>query len=183
MQAEKKFNIPVERFPENRRGPNIFPDVPYPNAGNAELLPVVYPEATEAYKNFFDVDEENIVQFRHRRANGTVNKHEGEGQQIAKSMLLGYLQSNMDDKLGAKFGMCWRFPYGDCDARIYPEELLAILDPENEEEMTLYRQYKDGFNEKFYAGQRGGERSGERNGKRKTRKTKRTKKTRGTRTA
>lgn len=145
--ADKKFNVPTEAFPNNNKTPTVYPNVPYPNVGNTDLIPIVHPEATEQFKNFYDVDDENIVQFRHKRSDGTVNMHAGEGEQIAKSMLLNYISSLMDQKDTNKFGMCWQYP--TCTARMYPEEILAIVDKEDPSEMQIYQQYKDGFNEKY----------------------------------
>ncbi len=158
MTAEKKFLAETAAFPNNVvRAPENYPDIAYPNAGDAELLPIVHAEATDDIKNHYDVDDESIVQFRHRLPDGTVNMHAGAGEQIAKSMLFNYVSSTMDQQDSQKFGMCWQYP--TCKARLYPQELLAVLDQVEEKdpaEQRIYEQYKTAFNAKFAAAQRGG---------------------------
>jgi hypothetical protein len=157
-----KYNISTGTFPNNVSRPTVYPNIPYPNVRNPDLMPIVHKEATEEFTNHYDVDDKHIVQFRHKRADGTINNHTGDGNQISKSMLLNYINSLADQKGTEKYGMCWQYP--TCTARMYPEEILAIVDQENEEEMKTYQQYKDGFNEQFYVA---------RGGKRRTRRQKR----------
>jgi hypothetical protein len=174
MQTTKKFAVNNSAFPNNApKEERVYPNIPYPNVGNPELLPVVHKTATNAFKNHYNVDEENIVQFRHRKADGSVNNHSGEGEQISKSMLFNYVQSTFDQKESAKFGMCWQHP--TCTARLYPEELLAIIDQVEEkdpDDSRIYEIYKKAFNEKFAAAVQGGkQKTRTRKGKRKYHRT------------
>ena len=165
---EKKFNnfVGNDRFPIPVVKNNVYTNVPYPNAN---LLPTVYPEATDTMRNAtedFSGDTENIVRFRHRMADGTVNEHAGPFQQIALDGLMNYISSMLSQQSEA-FGKCWQFsdsiatmyPEGanppKCTAKLYPEELLKAIEaseltPEiREKYMKLYNSYKIGFNKKF----------------------------------
>jgi hypothetical protein len=149
METSKKFAVNTSAFPNNApTEERVYSNIPYPNVGNPELLPIVHATATNVVKNYYDVDEENIVQFRHKMADGAVNTHAGEGEQISKSMLFNYIQSTFDQKESDKFGMCWQYP--SCTARMYPDELLSILNQaDNPEDRRIYEIYKRAFNEKF----------------------------------
>ncbi len=169
VMEEKKFNVSLNVFRSEDR--EEYGDVQYPDASNTDLMPIVYPKETEQFKNHYDVDDENIIQFRHKIADGTVNNHNGPGEQISRSMFVNYLNSLNDQKDADKFGHCWMYP--TCTARLYPEEVLSVIDQTNADEMNTYKRYKDEFNYKFRA---------QKGGYRKTRKTKRVLK-RGTRVA
>jgi len=116
-QNRQRFNIPDSNFPPNVANNNVAaPSVPYPNAANPALFPVVH---AEGYDPVAMEDVPNAVQFRHRKADGTINNH--EDTYIGIDTLFRNIFS--DDK---PFGMCWNYA-GGCTARIYPQELASIL--------------------------------------------------------
>ncbi len=114
-------------------------------------------------------DDENIVQFRHRMADGTVNEHAGPNQQIALDNLMGYLRDMTTQQASADFGLCWQHanlyvttiadeahPPPKCTARLYPQEVLAAIeaatytDPAKKEaDLKVYNAYRVAFNKKF----------------------------------
>ncbi len=177
IQAEKKFNSPVAntRFPLPSELPTppryVYESPAYPDAANPDLLPLVYAKADNAYKNSaYNVfgDDENIVQFRHRMADGTVNTHAGANQQIALGRLIGYLQHMCDTPQSVDFGMCWQHAHDGytmvndkahmppkCTAKLYPEEVLAAIqkatvdDATNLQYMNVYKLYQKRFAERF----------------------------------
>jgi hypothetical protein len=156
IQKTGKYNRAVANalYPlpsELPKPPKYIYSVPtYPDAANPDLLPLVFDKATDAIKNsaanVFGY-EENIVQFRHRMANGAVNKHDGPNQQVALDRLMGYIKLVSETPNSNDFGMCWQHKldnYGvndflddkehkppKCTARLYPEELLHILQKAN----------------------------------------------------
>ncbi len=181
IQRNKKYNELVSNNmfnnPSNLPPPPdyIYSDASYPDAGNPNLLPIVYPKATATHKNSaYSVfsDDDNIVQFRHRTADGRINKHDGPNQQVALSRLMGHIRT-MNDSTGSEdFGKCWQHTYDNyykldfldnkkvrppqCTARLYPEEILHAInsatytDPsEKEGYLNILAYYKKLFVEKF----------------------------------
>ncbi len=177
IQAEKKFNSPVAntRFPLPSELPAppryVYESPVYPDAANPDLLPLVYAKADNVYKNSaYNVfgDDENIVQFRHRQKDGTVNTHAGANQQIALGRLIGYLQHMCDTPQAADFGMCWQHAHDGytmvndkahmppkCTAKLYPEEVLSAIqkatvdDATNLQYMNVYKLYQKRYAERF----------------------------------
>ena len=115
--ARQQFNHPNTKFPPNVANNNVaVASAPYPNAANPALFPVVH---AEGYDPVVMEDVSNAVQFRHRKADGTINNH--TDTYIGIDTLFRNIFS--DDK---PFGMCWNYA-GGCTARIYPQELASIL--------------------------------------------------------
>lgn len=178
IESEKQYNDMVSnaRFPLPSELPPppkyIYASPVYPDASNPDLLPLVYPKADNTYKNSaYNVfgDDENIVQFRHRMANKSVNTHAGHNQQIALGRLIGYLQHICDTPQAADFGMCWQHATdaytmvndkahmpSKCTAKLYPEEVLAAIEKARYEDevtkphyMNIYKLYQKQFAERF----------------------------------
>lgn len=179
---EKKYNRIVSN--------NLFP-LPVAEAEreivnvvspNAALLPTVYPKATETMKNsteHLSGDDENIVQFKHRMADGSINDHAGPNQQIALDGLMNYLNDLLIRQTSPDFGFCWQ--HADyflttlqdeahappkCTARLYPAEMLAAVEgavydsaEKKAQHMTIYNAYRVAFNRKFVAAVGGRRRS------------------------
>jgi hypothetical protein len=148
IQKTKKFNRVVanDKYPlpsELPKSPKYIYSIPtYPDAANPDLLPLVFDKATDAIKNsaanVFGY-EENIVQFRHRMANGQINTHDGPNQQVALDRLMGHIKLLNETPNSENFGMCWQHKldnYGvddflddkehkppKCTAKLYPDEL------------------------------------------------------------
>jgi ankyrin repeat protein len=181
IETQKKYNKPVanNRFPLPSELPAppkyVYSDPTYPDASNPDLLPLVYSKATNTIKNSaYDLfgDDDNIVQFRHRMANGNVNNHDGPNQQIALDRLIGAISLMNETPASVDFGMCWQHAkdaYDNidmldnkahkppkCTAKMYPDEVLhAIQSATYSDELTkeqhlgVYAYYKKLFGEKF----------------------------------
>jgi hypothetical protein len=147
--AEKKFNVPINVFP-NTKADRTYPDIPYPDAKNRDLMPILHEHGDEKMLVDYNFDTDNMVQFRHRMMDGTINNHDKAGEQISRSMLLNYIYSMRDDRMQEAYGRCWQYP--KCTALLYPEELLAIIDQSDPEQVKTYTLYKDGFNIRFADG-------------------------------
>ena len=128
VRTLRKWTIPMNRYlPNNTRrannsnnSNNAIVNVPYPNAANPELLPIVHPMGTNAVTLTDDVP--NVVQFRHRQKNGVINTHDDTFVGI-DTLFRKVLN---ESRYGEALGRCWAYP--DCDAKIYPAELRHILD-------------------------------------------------------
>ncbi len=145
--ANDKYPLPSE-LP---KPPNYIYSIPvYPDAGNSDMLPLVFDKATDTIKNsaaYVFGYEENIVQFRHRMSNGQINTHDGPNQQVALDRLMGHIKLLNETPNSEDFGMCWQHKldnYGvddflddkehkppKCTAKLYPDELLHILQKAN----------------------------------------------------
>jgi hypothetical protein len=173
--ARKEYNYGVrnELFPLPPDEPNrVYANLAYPNASNTSLQPLVFANADETHRNVMEHlsgDTENIVQFRHRMADGTINNHDQPNQQIALDNLMGYLKNMATQQNSADFGMCWQHANiylttvtdpthlpPKCTARLYPAEILAAIEgatyasPANKEkDMQVYNAYRVAFNRKF----------------------------------
>ena len=148
----------------------VYPNITYPNGAGADpLLPILHTEGDDAQT--YETEVRPVIQFVHRRQNGEVNLHQDE--YIGLKNYFNLLQSRNDEYAqgrGGDIGMCWNFP--DCDARIHPQEILAILTrldtnagdyPEvTAEDKARYRQiyntYKKLYNKLFRAPVAGGRR-------------------------
>jgi hypothetical protein len=145
----KQFLLSSDEFGERKHNAesNVHAIISYPDAGNPDLMPIVHEHATNTIKNAYFADDANIIQFRHRMPNGTINNHSGDGQQISKAMFITFLQSFAENRSQKAFGMCWKYP--ECKARLYPDEVKAVLDLTDEAEKHEYELYAEEFNRKF----------------------------------
>ncbi len=155
MLETKKFNIPNTNFPLAVPEITNAPNIPY----NGQL-PIIHPTETEAFTNAMYIDDSNIIQFRHLKADGkTMNNHEGPGQQISREGFVGWLKDVMADPTAFRFGKCWQFKTAAqltalsasekalvCDAVLHPAEVKAALDMEDEEQRKLAEGYHKAFN-------------------------------------
>ncbi len=154
MLETKKFNIPNTNFPLSVPEITNAPNIPY----NGQL-PFIHPEKTAMVENAYGMDDFNIIQFRHRKADGTMNNHAGPGQQISREAFVGWLKDVMADPIAFRFGRCWQFKTAAqltaltitekalmCDAILHPAEVKAALDMEDEEQRKLAEGYHKAFN-------------------------------------
>jgi hypothetical protein len=154
MLETKKFNIPNTNFPLTISLVENAPNIPYNG-----LMPIVHPIETEAFQNAMYIDDSNIIQFRHRKADGSMNNHDGPGQQISREAFVGWLKDVLADPTSFRFGRCWQFKTAAqltaltaaqkahvCDAILHPEEVKAALDMADEEQRKLAEGYHKAFN-------------------------------------
>ncbi len=154
MLAEKKFNIPNTNFPLT-----LPPTENAPNVPNTAEPPIVHPSETEAFTNALYIDDANIIQFRHKKANGAWNRHEGQGQQISREAFIAFLKSMLENPTAEEFGKCWQYKTRSqqaalnatqkalvCDAPLHPEEVKAALDLTDAEQARLAEGYRKAFN-------------------------------------
>ncbi len=170
---KKVYNAAVanSRFPAPQaEAEAVYANVQYPNASNTSLQPLVFAEGDVEHRNVWDSDnKENIVQFRHRMADGTINEHAGPNQQIALDNLMNYLGHMATEQSSADFGLCWQHsdnyltifadeahPPPKCTARLYPAEVLAAIEgavykkpTDKEKDLKVYNAYRVAFNKKF----------------------------------
>lgn len=153
----KKFNIPNTNFPLTLPPVENAPNVPY--AGEA---PIVHETETETFTNAMYMDDTNILQFRHKKANGEWNRHEGPGQQISRVGFVEWLKQMVGNPTVEGFSKCWQFATRNqqqrlsevqkalvCDAVLHPEEVKAALDMEDAEQARLAEGYRKAFNAAF----------------------------------
>ncbi len=162
-ERTQKANAPTQlffqKYKQQLEAANI--NVAYPNAENNELYPIVYPDAPAGYVDPFNPpgfgDIDNIIQFRHRRSDGTINQHtDVTKDMVSKDMLFNKIQSYINDAVLDKIGPCWQ---EDCTALIYPQELLTVIEKSDysksslskEEDMKIYDRYRREFNKKYAA--------------------------------
>jgi ankyrin repeat protein len=154
MLETKKFNIPNTNFPLAIPEITNAPNIPYNG-----LMPIIHPEKTETIENAWMTDDFNLIQFRHRKADGTMNNHDGPSQQISREAFVGWLGNALGDPTAFSFGRCWQFKTTAqlaalnaaekarmCDAVLHPEEVKAALDMEDEEQRKLAEGYHKAFN-------------------------------------
>ena len=158
-KAEAPYQYFYQQF---KKGAQPVPNIAYPNNANPELKPIVHPVAPNGYIDLINPtlpDKENIVQFRHRMADGTINNHSNpETDMIAKDYLFLKILSAFNHGELSKIGPCWK---PGCTAIIYPQELKAIIDAADypgeakaagaakKEDMKVYEQYRHEFNKKY----------------------------------
>ncbi len=155
MQTTKKFNISNTDFPITLPAAENAPNIPFSGE-----LPVVHSSKTDAYTNAMNMDDTNILQFRHKKADGSWNRHEGPGQQISREAFIVWLKTMLEDPTAESFGKCWQFktalqksvlPESEkarlCDAILHPEEVKAALDLTDEYQSRLSEGYRKTFNE------------------------------------
>lgn len=155
IHQTKQFTIPNTNFPDNVAPPgHIYPTIPYPDENNLDLLPVIHqnaPDTTEM-DEIFPI----VIQFRHRKEDGTINRHEDNYIGVDNVFRLFLANPNIYDD---GWGKCWKFTQADdpCTARLYPQEAAYILRQVqpliSPEKYTEYSQilmtYTNKFNEKF----------------------------------
>lgn len=153
--TKKKFNSAHTNFPANAVVSNEvvasvavrnFPR-PAPNRNNPDLQPIVHPVGMNQIMQ--DEEAENVIQFRHRKKDGTINEHLDTW--ISKDSLeqiINWRIKNFGDESAIS---CWEYP--KCDALMYPEEIKGLVPDE------LYENYKTMFSQQMAAregGQVGG---------------------------
>jgi ankyrin repeat protein len=142
ITANKKWNIPTENFlpnvkPTAENKPIVYPNIVRANANKA-LVPT-----TSRSLNAYD-EEQTLIQFHHRMANGEINNH--EDNLISQPLLQGFIEDINKNFGTSAFGLCWDYRDGSgCSARLYPEEIKEFVTPE------VYETYKKHFNKKFAA--------------------------------
>ncbi len=154
MQAEKKFNIPNTNFPVTLLQAENAPNVP-----NTAESPIIHPTETEVFTNAMYIDNTNILQFRHKMANGAWNRHDSQGQQISREAFIAFLKSMLENPTAEEFGKCWQYKTRSqqaalnatqkalvCDAVLHPEEVKAALDLTDAEQARLAEGYRKAFN-------------------------------------
>lgn len=133
----KTFVSPSANFPE--KVPNrpvarrIKLERPFVNR---RLTPILH-KASEGIENSFSLEVRDVIQFRHRRADNTVNNH--VGSYISPEGLAYFLEDVITSK-GERLGYCWD---SACSAYLYPEEIKDFVTPE------LFARYVEAFKEKF----------------------------------
>ena len=149
---EKRWNFPGEGIFQNTNpinenetnAPNIAR-----NAANATLLP----KLTEGM-NVVSLENGPVVEFVHRRRDGTVNEHKGEG--INMATLKDFI-TRMNSNFGTEeFGYCWNYGTApdSCTARLHPDEVKAAFELLGEPNEALVAEYRRKFNRKFRVGGR-----------------------------
>lgn len=157
MLEAKKFNIPNTNFPVSLPPQNNAPNLPFTGEH-----PIIHSEATNDMTNALYIDDTNILQFRHKKANGSWNRHDGPGQQISREAFVGWLKTMLENPTAEVFGKCWQYKtlsqqtvLSDdqkaliCDAVLHPEEVKAALDTDDAEQARLAEGYRKAFNSIF----------------------------------
>ena len=163
--ASKTFPTPISSFPtKGAPGPQVAeaasPNIPYPDSADPNLLPIVFPNGEDVTL----LDEvSNAVQFRHKKADGIVNNHDGELIGL-ENLMINVLQNDRNKNFAsAEFGGCWNSG-GGCTAKLYPDEIQAAINkstlaPEVKTQYeTILADYRAKFNRKFKVG--GGKKGG-----------------------
>ncbi len=141
--AKKPFrkNFPANQAPivaNEAAGPVQNVMRPAENRNDPNLQPIVHPNGINAMSG----DEvANVIQFRHRKQDGTINTHDDSF--ISPAELIDILEHKVTNR-GADYAIyCWAHP--SCTAYLYPEEIKVLVDqgliPED-----LYNRYKAMFN-------------------------------------
>jgi len=158
---DKKWNINIEKFPENvRNARNNNANRNYANIVFEGVLPTVLPSKDHDCIIMGDDDEgkeENPVVHFHHETKGGINH---DGIDICQKDLARAIQVANKEFGDERFGKCW-FP--QCQAILHPEEIKPHI-PE-----VLYLEYKKKFNKKMAKA----------GGHRYTRKTNKTRKYKG----
>ena len=159
--ASKTFPTPISAFPVASApvaaaAEAPAPNIPYPDIANPDLLPIVLPTGDDVTL----LDEvQNAVQFRHKKADGVVNIHDGELIGL-ENLMINVLQNDRNKNFAsAEFGECWNSG-GGCTAKLYPDEIQdainkSALTPEVKAQYeTILADYRSKFNRKFKVGGR-----------------------------
>ncbi len=165
LLLEKKWNIAHNTFPATGAAAAAanggVPEVreflrPAPNRNNVELQPIIHPVGMNQIGR--DEEAENVIQFRHKKKDNTINVHADTW--VSKDSLEGLLEWRIKNFGDESAIYCWEYP--KCDALLYPEEIRGIVSDE------LYERYKAMFNQQMTV--RTAAHGGARKGFRKTRK-------------
>ena len=158
---EKAFRwAPISSFPPASPpvaavAPEVqAPNISYPDIMNPNLLPIVYPTGNDVTL----LDEvPNAVQFRHKKADGTINNHNEELIGL-ENLMINVLQNDRNKNFASvEFGGCWNSA-GGCTAKLYPDEIQdainkSTLTPEVKAQYeTILADYRAKFNRKFKVG-------------------------------
>lgn len=139
--------VSIINFPTNL--PNL-PPIPVRTIErplvNRELMPEFHPVA-EGLINSYMGAPADVIQFHHRRGDGTVNDHIGD--YISKDGLEAFLEGVIASK-GERLGYCWN-PL--CTAMMHPDEVKPFVDED------VYKRYVEAFNRKFSGAQGGGKKT------------------------
>ncbi len=159
VKADALYQHYFKEFKKVAPLPTNGVNIPYPNAGSAELFPIVYHEAPEGFVDPTGSDDtENIIQFRHRMANGSINNHENPAtDMIGKDILLLKIASAINNGEMDMIGPCW---LQGCTALIYPQELKAAIEAseysggaagsaQKAEDLKTYERYRYEFNQRY----------------------------------
>jgi ankyrin repeat protein len=159
--ASKTFPTPISAFPVASAPVAAVaeapaPNIPYPDIANPDLLPIVLPTGDDVTL----LDEvPNAVQFRHKKADGVVNIHDGELIGL-ENLMMNVLQNDRNKNFAsAEFGECWNSG-GGCTAKLYPDEIQdainkSTITPEVKTQYeTILADYRAKFNRKFKVGGR-----------------------------
>ncbi len=158
VKAAAPYQHYFKEFKNIAQLPSYGVNIPYPNAATAELLPIVYHEAPEGFVDpTYSDDDENVVQFRHRMADGSINNHKNPTtDMISKDMLLSKIASAINNGDIDAIGPCW---LRGCTALIYPQELKAAIEAseysgaaggaQKAEDLKTYERYRYEFNQKY----------------------------------
>ena len=165
LGVKKEWNFPHTNFPGNIVVANeaVAPAAareftrPAPNRNNAALQPIVHPVGMNQVMQ--DEEAENVIQFRHRKKDGSINNHEETWiSQDSLVQTMNWRLANFGDESAIS---CWEYP--KCNALLYPEEIKGLVPDE------LYERYKIMFNQQMTARQGG--QGGQGGGRRRFRKT------------
>jgi hypothetical protein len=157
--ASKTFPTPISSFPtKGSPGPQVaeapVPNIQYPDIANPNLLPIVHPNGEDVTL----LDEvPNAVQFRHKKADGAVNSHDGELIGL-ENLMINVLQNDRNKNFAsAEFGECWNSA-GGCTAKLYPDEIQdainkSTLTPDVKAKYeSILADYRAKFNRRFKIG-------------------------------
>lgn len=145
--AERRHIAPITNFPETL--PRIVPPPvrTIPRAlRNRELMPELHPASKGLINSYMGAPSE-VIQFHHRKKDGTINDH--VGSYISKEGLEVFLEGVIASK-GERLGYCWE---PQCSAIMHPDEVRPFVDEE------LYTRYLEAFNRKFSGAEGGGKKT------------------------
>jgi hypothetical protein len=155
IKIAKTWNIPTDVFPatiigKNKKNNSSAVAIPWEGAENDMFHPIV----SSMGENLISQERvPNVIQFRHRRENGTMNNH--LGSTIGIESLFAWL-SYQNTNFGTNaFGRCWAYP-GECNARLHPDEIQAAMEysthiskEKKEEYASILATYRPLFMQKF----------------------------------
>ncbi len=111
-------------------------------AANRDLKPVLIADGW----NSVGMEAGPAIQFVHRRMDGTLNDHAGQG--IGLESLKDFIK-DMNKNFGMEaFGHCWNYGHG-CSAYLYPSEVAEAFTLLGEPNEALVAEYTTKFNQRF----------------------------------
>ncbi len=149
IEQEKKWNIPSELFPSNKRNTNEdskeaeeenFPNIPWPNKNNPAVQPIKINSGMNAVSLNSDVV---VYRFRHRQPDGSIYEHTDD-QLIGTAGMTETIEQYTTNFGLENFGMCFAAP--ECQGHLHPDEVKFLISDD------LYQQYKKRFNQRFGKG-------------------------------